>query len=186
MVKHCPVMKIVPRLAALALFILINSSCFLISSSQNETYLIPKDYTGDVIIIFNQPDGAELEIESGTYVYKIPADGILKVRNAGKSGMVNRSYFYVNENNQRQEIKNLRITGERNPAGQPQNKFGNISQSEYESSVFVMNASGLGSFNTKNGVVQYTSFIVGTPKESERLYDQMEKRISELQRKLTN
>jgi hypothetical protein len=179
-------MNIAPRLAALTLFILINSSCFSIFSSRDGIYLIPKGYTGDVIIIFNQPDGAELEIESGLYVYKIPKDGILKVRSAGKTGIVNKSYFYVGENNQRQEIKTLRITGERDPAGQPQNKFGNISQSEYESSVFVMNASGLGSFNTKNGVVQYTSFIVGTPKESERLYDQMEKRISELQRKLTN
>ena len=64
----------------------------------------------------------------------------------------------------------------------PQNKHGNITQDEYENTVFVMNSGGLGSFNTKNGVVQYTSFIVGAPKDGDRLYDKKQKRISEIHR----
>jgi hypothetical protein len=47
-----------------------------------------------------------------------------------------------------------------------------------------MNNGGIGTFNTNNGTYSYTSFIVGTPKDGERLYDQMQKRISEIQRVL--
>lgn len=170
-------------LIGLILFTLVNSSCSLISGSADGIYLIPNGYIGDVIIVFNQPNGVTPEIEKGRNVYKIPEDGILKVEARARTGIVNLSYFYVDNNNERQEIKYLRVTGERNPAGEPQNKFGDISQQDYENGTFVMNVGGLGSFNTKQGVVQYTSFIIGTPKDSGHLYDKMQKRISQLQRK---
>jgi hypothetical protein len=168
-------------LFGLVFLALVNSSCSL--TPINGIYLIRKGYTGDVIILFNQPDGVIPEVENGFYVYKIPEDGILKVKISGKTSNVNKSYFYIDEDNKRQRIEYLRVTGDRNPAGEPQNKFGNINQHEYENTVFVMNAGGLGSFNTKHGIIQFTSFIIGTPKDSERLYDKMQERISNLHRK---
>ena len=164
------------------LLTLVNNSCSLISIPTDGIYLIPKGYTGDVIIFFNQPDGVIPETENGLYVYKIPEDGVLKVKTPGVKGIVRASYFYVDKNNERQEIKYLRITGDRSPTGEPQNKFGNITQDEYENVVFVMNTGGLGSFNTKKGVVQFTSFIVGTPKDNERQYDKMQERLFTIQR----
>lgn len=159
---------------------LLNNSCSLFN--RNGIYLIPKGYTGDVIIFFDQLDGVVPEVENNLYVYKIPKDGVLKVKPRGVSGIVNLKYFYVIENNEKREIKYLRVTGDRDPQGKPQNKFGNITQDEYENTVFVMHAGGLGSFNTKNGIVQFTSFIVGTPKDSEQLYDKKQKRISDYHR----
>jgi hypothetical protein len=165
------------------ILILLNSGCFL-NHPRNGIYLIPKGYTGDVIIFFNQPDGVTPEVENGLYVYKIPEDGVLKVKSKGITGIVNLSYFYVNESNERQKIEYLRITGSTDMNGKPKDKFdGQINQNEYKNSIFVMNTGGLGSFNTKNGVIQFTNFIVGTPKDSEQLYDKMQKRISEFQRK---
>lgn len=162
--------------------ILINISCSKISVPTDGIYLIPKGYTGDVIIIFDQPDGIVPEIESGFYLYKIPKDGILKVKTKGVTGYVNKSYYYIDENNGRQKIEYLRVTGERDSSGMPQNKHGNITQNEYENEIYVMNAGGLGSFNTKKGVVQYTSFIIGTPKDGDDFYDKKQKRISEIHR----
>jgi hypothetical protein len=121
--------------------------------------LIPKGYRGDVIILFDQPDGVTPEIEKGLYVYKIPEDGILKVKTKGVIAYVNMIYYYVDEDNERQKVEYLRVTGERDPSGMPQNKHGNITQNQYENETFVMNAGGLGSFNTKNGVVRYTSAL---------------------------
>ncbi len=162
--------------------VLLNSSCSVKTNPTDGIYLIPKDYTGDVIIFFNQPDGVIPEVENGLYVYKIPEDGILKVKTSGVTGVVDKSYYYVDENNERRKIEYLRVTGDRDPSGKAQNKFGDITQSEYENALFVMNTGGLGSFNTKNVVIQYTSFIVGTPKDSDRLYDKMQRRISSLHR----
>jgi len=174
-------MKIKFCLLGLIILVLINSNCFL-KYPRDGIYLIPNGYRGDVIIVFNQPDGIIPEVENGLYVYKIPDDGILKVNTEGYTGVVNKSYFYIDKNNQRQGIEYLQITGDRNSKGEPQNKFGNINQNEYENAVYILNTGGLGSFNTKNGIVQYTSFIVGTPKDGDQLYDKMQKRISNIQR----
>lgn len=121
-------MNLKPFLLGLIILLLANSSCR--STPTDGIYLIPKGYTGDVIILFNQPHGVIPEIESGYNVYKIPEDGILKVKTKGIRGIVNLSYFYVDKNNERQRIEYLRITGDRNPNGEPQNKFGNINQHE--------------------------------------------------------
>ena len=141
-------MKIKLFLFGFIIAVLLNNACFF-KYPRDGIYLIPKGYTGDVIILFNQSDGVIPEIENGLFVYKIPEDGILKVKTKGYTGIVNQSYFYVDNNNQRQMIEYLRVTGDRNPAGEPQNKFGNISQNQYENTVYVMNTGGLGSLIQK-------------------------------------
>lgn len=101
------------------LTMLIVSSGFFFKYPRNGIYLIPKGYTGDVIILFNQPDGVVPEVENGLYVYKMPENGILKVKIKGYAGIVNKSYYYVDENNERQEIKYHRITGSTDIYGKP-------------------------------------------------------------------
>jgi len=165
--------------ATLALFVV---SCAFLKYPRNGIYLISTGYRGDVIILFNQPDGMEPKIENGLYVYEIPNDGILKVKTVGYTGIVDKSYFYVDSAGQRHKIPELLVTGDRNPKGGPQNKFGNISDAEFSSKVYVMATGGVATFQTANGSTQYSCFIVGTPKESDGLYDQMQKRISAIQR----
>jgi hypothetical protein len=139
-------------------------------------------------MLFDQPNGVELETEGGIFVYPIPPDGVLKVTNKGYSGMVNLSYFYVDSDGRRSKIDSMQITGDRSITGLPQNKFGKISQDDYDSRVYIMNAGGLGSFNTKSGVVQFSRFIVATPRqaEEENIYDQMELKTSQIQREITS
>ena len=48
-----------------------------------------------------------------------------------------------------------------------------------------MSAGGVGSFNTPSGIVQFTSFIVSTPKNSSGAYKNKETIISEIQREMT-
>ncbi len=174
-------MKIKLSLLRLMIPVLVISACALRGGPIDGVYLIPKGYQGSVFILFNQPDGVTPAIENGLYVYSIPESGILKVKPAGVKGMINLNYFYVDKSNERQRIASLRITGDRNPDGLPQNKYGNISQNEYENGVFVMNASGLGELKTKNGVIHYRTFIIGAPKDSDHLYDEMQKRIASFQ-----
>lgn len=93
------------KLSALILLIifagLMIQNC---SFGDNETYLIPKAYKGFVLIIFNQPDGAEIEDENGTRVYRIPSDGILKTRFSPNRGWHRLPKFFYVENGMRTEI----------------------------------------------------------------------------------
>ena len=172
--------------SACVVLVLSLASCFFLKYPRNGIYLVPKGYVGDVIVVYGQPDGVELETENGLFVYRIPSDGILKVKNPGYAGIVNTSYFYVDEEGNRERIEYLRITGDRDPQGLPQNKYGNISIDDLENRIFVMNAGGLGSFNTRTGIVQFSRFIVATPRASDLLYDKMETRTTAIQRELTS
>lgn len=179
-------MNIKSLICLLLILILFGVSCSFVPS-QNVIYLIPKDYKGDVIILFNQPDGITPYIENGVFVFKIPEDGILRIKTEGIKKIANSSYFYLENNNERQELKRLRITGDRDPSGKQKDKFdGVITQEEYENGIFIMSYGGLGSFQTKRGNVQFTNFIVGNPKDSEIFYDKMQQRISQLQRQIMN
>jgi hypothetical protein len=166
------------RIVLIVVF-LFSISCSLmlsaLSNSRDGIYLIPKGYTGEVIIIFDQPDGVAPEVEDGLFVYKIPVDGLLKVKAHRYKGIVSQSYFYVDREGQREQLKYLRITGSDDINGRPKDKFdGQITQDEYENGVFVMSHEQTAS--------KISNFTVGAPKDSNRLYDKMEDRISNILR----
>jgi len=145
-------------------------------------YLLPEGFTGGVVIFFDRPDGVMPEMEDGRYVYEIPRDGILKVRSSTGSRFLRRDYYYLSDDGTRRKVESLRITGDKDVNGQPQKMFGNISPEDYETKIFVTNAGGLGSFNTREGTIQFTSFIVGTPKNSTASYDELQNKITQIQR----
>jgi hypothetical protein len=64
---------------------------------RNGVYLIPKGFTGGIVILFERPDGVEPDVEGGLYVYRIPKDGLLKIKGKGYTGIVNKSYYYVDD-----------------------------------------------------------------------------------------
>lgn len=174
------------RIVLIVLF-LFSISCSLmlnaVSESRDGIYLMPKGYTGEVVILFGQPDGVVPEVEDGLFVYKIPKDGVLKVKTKGYTGIVNLQYFYVDGDGQREPIKSLRITGDRDVNGKPKDKFdGQINQDEYENGIFIMNAGGIATTNSGGKIFSYTSFIVGAPKDNDQLYEKMQKRISNIHR----
>ena len=163
-------------LVALAL---TTSSCFVLKYSGDGIYLFPRGFTGYVLIFYGVPDGVELQTEDGIWVYDIPPDGILKVKDKASPGIVNLSYFYVDTDGSRHPIPTLRITGDRAPSGLPQNKFGNISMDQFENTVYVTGQSGFGTLPADDGkVYQYTSLVVSTPKDSDAVYRQREIRQS--------
>ena len=160
---------------------LCTGSCSLLKYPRNGIYLLPTGFTGYILIFYGVPDGVELQTEGGIWVYNIPPDGVLKVKDKASPGVVSRSYFYVDDTGARQAILTLRITGDRAPSGLPQNKFGNISMDQFENTVYVTGESGFGTLPSDDGnVYQCTSFVVSTPKQSDSVYRQREIRESEL------
>lgn len=136
-------------------------------------YLVPKGYEGEVLIVFDQPDGVTPTIEDGLYVYKIPEDGVLKVKSPLETGFVNLKYFYIDDSGRREEIRYLRITGDRDIHGESKDKFdGQINADEYENGIFAM------SYGVDSGKI--VSFFVGRPKNSEILYEKMVRRVNKI------
>jgi hypothetical protein len=50
-------------------------------------YVIPKDYHGTVLILFDQKNGAAPKYKNGKRLYEIPPDGVLKTQLAPNSGI---------------------------------------------------------------------------------------------------
>ncbi len=182
-------MKIICMRWAIVGLFLSSISCSPMLKSLSEPkdgiYLIPKGYTGEVIILFDQPDGVGPEIEKGLFVYKIPNDGLLKINRKGYTGIVHLNYFYVEVDGRREQIKYLRGSGDRDPEGNPKDPFdGQIDKNQYENDIFVMGVGGIATTNSGGKNFSYTSFIVGSPKDIDRLHDKLDKRISSLHREL--
>lgn len=80
-------------------------------SPEPEIYLIPKNYTGRIIILLNQKLGEEKEHEGEFRVYRIPISGILKTKYSSNTGEfdLDKMKFYFDDSNSRSEIPDFNI-----------------------------------------------------------------------------
>ncbi len=87
--------------------ILILVSAFISCAQQAEDSirLIPDDYIGPVLIIFDQEDGEPEEYEDGKRLYRIPKDGVLKTQFGTNFGIQHHQFFYVDSNGSRTKIQ---------------------------------------------------------------------------------
>ena len=172
-------MKLKYKYAVSFLFLALNLSCGLRGLNAAEAvYLIPKGYTGPVVIFFDQPDGVTPEVENGFTVYKIPGDGFLKVKTKAIYKINEQIFYYVDETGERTEIEYLYPRGwEETGSGKTRKSFNNINPDD--TGIYVM-GSEMGSFNGKNGVVRFRSFMIGKAFGSDKLYQETMNKITNL------
>jgi len=96
-----------------------------------EVFLIPDDYRGRITIIFKKDCGINLEKTKEGLVYDIPNDGILLLSNEQKYGIIDHTYYLVDENGNRNELPKMDVrdfneewTLEKNPNEPPRDKLG--------------------------------------------------------------
>jgi len=80
---------------------------FDISSASNDTFLIPKGFTGQVTIYYDRPNGQQEEYEGKWRIYRVPISGNLETKFKLKGHSINLSsshYYYVDSNSKRQEL----------------------------------------------------------------------------------
>lgn len=79
------------------LSLLISFVLFSCDNGEQEIIVVPKDYKGYVLIIFNQKDGNPTKYEGKKRVYEIPQNGVLKTQFTGNYGSVGfADYYYEN------------------------------------------------------------------------------------------
>jgi hypothetical protein len=64
------------------------------NKGEEEIFVIPKNYTGYIVIIYNQKGGVKPKYENNKRVYEIPENGILKSQLAPNYGWTNYPEFY--------------------------------------------------------------------------------------------
>lgn len=81
------------RTIAFSLGILFSIACRRNNSAEDERYILPREFTGAVLIIFNQKDGEEKEYDGKTRIYRVPKSGVLKTQ--FQQGVGYRKVTYV-------------------------------------------------------------------------------------------
>ncbi len=69
------------------------------------TYLIPEGYTGKVVIILNQPQGAAKKYEGDRRLYEITERGVLVSQFSDEWGTANQEFYYVDHNGRRSPLE---------------------------------------------------------------------------------
>ena len=82
-------------------YIILIIFCFIVSCRKKinrEVYLIPDHFFGNVIIIYNQPNGKVDSIADDIAFYKIPKSGILYVKGEQHVQILeNMQYYYYSD-----------------------------------------------------------------------------------------
>jgi hypothetical protein len=68
----------------------------IMSISENEVYIFPKDFKGVVLIAYNQKDGLDDINEDGKLIYRIPMNGILKLKRPLEAS-ISKSWYYFED-----------------------------------------------------------------------------------------
>jgi len=77
---------------------------FYNSFTTPERYLIPDEYRGSVMVIFNQKDGQKKEYEGRRRLYRIPSTGVLFTQFKDEQGWIDQDYYLVSPNGQRKKL----------------------------------------------------------------------------------
>lgn len=73
--------------------------------SEPVTYLVPDGYVGPVVVAFADPSGeAAIRDEDGGEVYRIPADGVLRLSTPVLPGTHEIRFFYVGADGRRTKL----------------------------------------------------------------------------------
>ncbi|MFD2935352.1 DUF6843 domain-containing protein [Spirosoma flavum] len=62
-----------------------------------ETFLIPRNFRGQITLIYNEPCGQVVPKVDGRLTYKIPANGIMILKNEFETGVIDHRYYFVDK-----------------------------------------------------------------------------------------
>jgi len=94
-------------LISLSTLPLIIGSFFLflyIRTAEGETFLIPANYHGEIVVFYGEPCGEPSRNEDGRRLYALSAEGVLITQAAENDGYLNRKFYLVKEHGYREEI----------------------------------------------------------------------------------
>ncbi len=122
------------------------------NKAEQEIVIIPRSYTGRILIVYNQLNGGTPIYEDGKRVYKIPANGVLKTRFSANPGWMSLPEFYYDK------ISSVnKIVYQPNPRDLPINGI-------------VAHGGSAGSFRSTKGEIKFVCYYIGNKKQIDSTY----------------
>jgi hypothetical protein len=84
-------------IAVVVLMYLVSFATSSLTRPEKETFLIPKNFSGSIYVIYNQNDGQPKEYEGKRRVYRIPDNGILFTQFNDEYGIIDQEYYFVDK-----------------------------------------------------------------------------------------
>jgi hypothetical protein len=91
------------KLNVMAIFYLF-ALFFSCNSGDKEALIVPRDFKGYIVIIYNQKTGSPSQYENGKRIYTIPQSGIYKTQLASNEGLRNLPEFYYEKISSKNEL----------------------------------------------------------------------------------
>ncbi|MGF7035304.1 hypothetical protein J2T17_006312 [Paenibacillus mucilaginosus] len=95
-----------PLSVYIGLIILILAAIFMVATTSKyplHIYLLPDNFTGEVVINFEQADSPPVEMEGKTIIYRIPSSGKLNTSSKLSTGPIEA--YHVDENGARKKVR---------------------------------------------------------------------------------
>jgi hypothetical protein len=89
---------------ALDLLIILGLAAIFFGSTR-EQFLIPDGYKGDVFVVYSAQDGEPLNKSHGKVTFRIPEDGILRIRDPMLRGGTRPEYYYLRQDGSLERIQ---------------------------------------------------------------------------------
>lgn len=96
--------KIIFTLAPIPIFYVTALTFFELNKAEPETFLVPAERRGEIVILYDEPCGEPPIYENGRRIYKIPADGILITSFKENKGHLDQIFYLLDENGKTKEI----------------------------------------------------------------------------------
>lgn len=138
------------------LFIMIGCS----TGGEQEVLVVPKNFKGYVLVIFNQKNGQPIRYMGKKRVYEIPANGILKTQFKVNNGWRDLTEYYVDEISHENMLPSF-VEAEKIPK---------------DKTVGFMGETGTVKKNSKSTErVEFSEFYIGTRSDIEKAKNLVEK-----------
>ncbi|HVS93192.1 MAG TPA: hypothetical protein VHE59_14230 [Mucilaginibacter sp.] len=140
------------------LILIMSGFLFACEHGEKEIIVVPRNYVGYVIVIYNQKQGEGKSYLDGKRVYKIPQNGILKTQFPGDYGDLGLPKFYYDDIRASNQIPYF------------------IDTKTMSSKIVGASGGETGVAEPNNGSeIEFQLFYVGTQKDMEKAYSDVQK-----------
>jgi Family of unknown function (DUF6843) len=130
------------------------------NSGEQEIIVVPKDFSGYIIVLFNQKDGTAPIYEGNKRIYEIPKSGILRTQFESNYGMREFAEFYYEKISPETRIPS----------------FVELKSVPSDKIVGLIGANGTVKKSAKSeDRIEFVEFYIGTKKTIEQAQEQVEK-----------
>jgi hypothetical protein len=132
---------------------------YLQSSTAKEVFILPQGFKGIVLIAYDQENGLDDVVSGGKLIYKIPQNGVIRLKRKTASLLTQSWYYFEDKNGKKTEFFYC---------------FDPSDMKKNADKVYAFGRSN-GGYENVTGKVTMTTFLVGTEKDSDSLSRKLEK-----------